>query len=526
MLDIKSSDKGLLIPRMSTIERNAIQNPEIGLMVFDKDLQELFIYNSDGWKQGTLSKLPLILNTTSLRGLVITNDNTNSFPNVSTAAEFISRDILGIALKAESSGNPPTMLLTNYVGNGIESKSEGNGIGGSFNSTSGIGLRGLAQDNYAIFGSNNSFSKATARLINNGQGKALELIGSATIMSNNSINTLRVENNKPFNIGGIDDEAAAVFVNNSPFGKGLISRTTNNGTAIEARSNGTGKGGYFYSENGYAIEGYSPNNLSILMNNNSNTLPTAKFINNGGGPAMELNSELNINTTRLTGGLNIKNNLIGNNGNFGSAVNIELTGGPGRALVVQSNGSNSHAIWGVATDSGIGVVGNSTNSLGGNFQSINGAGMQVSANNNNAIQGFNNSTNFPTAWFQNYFGNGSLALRLDGNLEINGKILNEAYQTPTFENSWTNFGGEWNTAKFYKGKDGRVYLEGVVTGGSSSVICTLPVGYRPASRIFFIVSHDGNGRGRIDIQANGVVSFDYGANRTQVGLDGISFRVD
>jgi len=34
MLDIQSTDKGLLIPRMTTAQRDAISNPITGLMIF------------------------------------------------------------------------------------------------------------------------------------------------------------------------------------------------------------------------------------------------------------------------------------------------------------------------------------------------------------------------------------------------------------------------------------------------------------------------------------------------------------
>jgi trimeric autotransporter adhesin len=49
MLDVKSTNKGLLAPRMSTAQRLAIGSPAEGLMVYDTDLHALFIYHS-GWK--------------------------------------------------------------------------------------------------------------------------------------------------------------------------------------------------------------------------------------------------------------------------------------------------------------------------------------------------------------------------------------------------------------------------------------------------------------------------------------------
>jgi hypothetical protein len=51
MLDIKSSSKGVLLPRMTTEQRNAIpvQPADAGLMVFDTDTQSLFLYNGQNW---------------------------------------------------------------------------------------------------------------------------------------------------------------------------------------------------------------------------------------------------------------------------------------------------------------------------------------------------------------------------------------------------------------------------------------------------------------------------------------------
>lgn len=47
ILDIKSSTKGLLIPRMTTAERNAIASPAIGLTVFDTETVSYWMFRGD-----------------------------------------------------------------------------------------------------------------------------------------------------------------------------------------------------------------------------------------------------------------------------------------------------------------------------------------------------------------------------------------------------------------------------------------------------------------------------------------------
>src|SRR5215471_9982755 len=79
ILDIKSTGKGLLIPRMTTAQRTAITSPASGLMVFDTNSKSFWYYdgttwinNSTGWSLngnavvdtsrfiGTLTSFPLL----------------------------------------------------------------------------------------------------------------------------------------------------------------------------------------------------------------------------------------------------------------------------------------------------------------------------------------------------------------------------------------------------------------------------------------------------------------------------------
>ncbi len=49
VLDISSTDKGLLMPRMSTAQKEAIVNPATGLIVYDTTLNSFVFYNGVAW---------------------------------------------------------------------------------------------------------------------------------------------------------------------------------------------------------------------------------------------------------------------------------------------------------------------------------------------------------------------------------------------------------------------------------------------------------------------------------------------
>jgi trimeric autotransporter adhesin len=50
MLDVKSSTKGILIPRLTSTQRLAIATPANGLMVYDTDSLSFSYYDSSSWQ--------------------------------------------------------------------------------------------------------------------------------------------------------------------------------------------------------------------------------------------------------------------------------------------------------------------------------------------------------------------------------------------------------------------------------------------------------------------------------------------
>ncbi|WP_419172486.1 tail fiber domain-containing protein [Halobacteriovorax sp.] len=50
VLDVSSTSKGFLPPRMTSVQRNAIASPAEGLVVYDTDIQEIYVYKGGAWR--------------------------------------------------------------------------------------------------------------------------------------------------------------------------------------------------------------------------------------------------------------------------------------------------------------------------------------------------------------------------------------------------------------------------------------------------------------------------------------------
>lgn len=99
-----------------------------------------------------------------------------------------------------------------------------------------------------------------------------------------------------------------------------------------------------------------------------------------------------------------------------------------------------------------------------------------------------------------------------------------------FQNSWANFGSTFEGASFSKSADGYVTLSGVIANGAgnTSVVFTLPVGFRPAKDRSFVVSNSnaGEASANIYVDSTGRVYFMFGSATTPlafVSLDNVRF---
>lgn len=99
-----------------------------------------------------------------------------------------------------------------------------------------------------------------------------------------------------------------------------------------------------------------------------------------------------------------------------------------------------------------------------------------------------------------------------------------SHTEPTLLNSWTNFGGGYEDAGYYR-RGGRVYLRGMIDGGTvGSAAFTLPEGYRPTNNVT-LATISNNAIGRIAVTTAGEVRPVTPSVTTWVSLDGLSFPI-
>lgn len=126
---------------------------------------------------------------------------------------------------------------------------------------------------------------------------------------------------------------------------------------------------------------------------------------------------------------------------------------------------------------------------------------------------------------QQSFGSGCFDVTIGNNTYAG--TANQIYSpwtAPVFENGYTNVGGQWSPAGYYKDARDFVQLRGVIQASSNAVAFTLPVGYRPTTaKVFATLGIDGT-FARFTIFNSGQVSITRSSGGS-ICLDGCSFQV-
>ena len=191
ILDVKSNTKGLLMPRMTTVQRQAIAKPAMGLMVYDTDTKSGWSFNGTGWVNSATSSIIFpyqqFLDTT-VTALELNN-------TVGTA--ILATSNAGKAIEAKnSSSTQPAILAYNQIGKSVFAGSGSDdgiyglalvggkaGVHGYSNTVNGIGVFGEVSQGTGVQGSSTIGTAVKASSIN---GYALVTTGKVKIAGGNT----------------------------------------------------------------------------------------------------------------------------------------------------------------------------------------------------------------------------------------------------------------------------------------------------------------------------------------------------
>ena len=157
LLDISSTSRGLLIPRMTLLQRNAITSPAEGVMVYQTDgLPGFYFFNGTIWTQISTGAST---NFWTLNGTTITNNNTGNV-GIGTASPIDKLHIQGGRLRLEETTYPWISFVNGGTLRGFIGAENanlrigtwpGNTTGSILLRTNGIDRAGLTEDgNFGI----------------------------------------------------------------------------------------------------------------------------------------------------------------------------------------------------------------------------------------------------------------------------------------------------------------------------------------------------------------------------------------
>jgi hypothetical protein len=302
LFEVSSTSKGLLTPRMTSAQRNAIVSPAKGLLVYDTDVNSLYHYNGSAWVNlaggGGGFSLPFeanvnlniptfqILNAGSgdilylgaSNGSAITAYNTGNSAAISVNASN------GFGIYAQSGNSIPVYGLVTNTNNTLAAL-RGNNTGG------GVGLHASAQNNDGVFGISSAVNKVGVKGEATGTG-GIGVYGSTT--SNTGVGV------SGFNAGGT--AVLGTSTTNHAI-RGVTSSGTgfsgvygiNNGSAgsgVRGEANfAIGIGVYGSSTAGTGVRGFSETNTGVHGQTNSGT---ALLGNSTTGYALETSGKVKI----------------------------------------------------------------------------------------------------------------------------------------------------------------------------------------------------------------------------------------
>jgi len=203
MLDVKSTDKGMLIPRLTSAQREAISNPATGLLVFDTETESFWFKGSSGWVElsdGKISQMADADNDTKIQVEESADEDIIRF-DIGGAEAFRMEKTAGGFNNLEFLNNGGGVFIGNEAGNASTTPNNfntfiGDGAGSDNDGYQNTYLGWRAGD-LNTSGNNNTFIGASAGRGSSGGGNVF--IGFRVGESESGSNKLFIDNGNTAN---------------------------------------------------------------------------------------------------------------------------------------------------------------------------------------------------------------------------------------------------------------------------------------------------------------------------------------
>ena len=355
ILDIKSTTKGMLAPRMTSVQRTAIATPAAGLLVYDTDTNSFWFYNGLAWSD--------LASSGTLGWLLTGNSGTN------TATNFIgTTDVQPLRFKVNNlwAGeiHPTTlnMFLGIHAGESNTTGYSNSGLGISTLKLNTLGYENTAHGAYSL-ANNTTASRNTAMGTNALFTQSFNNSSTSWVSGNVAVGYNALYLNQPISTSdGIQNTAVGTYA--------LQSNTTGAyNTALGYSSLASNTFGINNTANGYN---------ALLYNNGSDNSATGAY-------ALTNNTSGNGNTA--TGVLALYSNTLGynNTANGSSALQFNSTASRNTAIGTNALNTQSFSNGGVSWNSGNVAVG--YNALYSNQPTSSSNGIGNTAIGSYALQG-------------------------------------------------------------------------------------------------------------------------------------------
>ncbi|MBK9336329.1 MAG: tail fiber domain-containing protein [Lewinellaceae bacterium] len=380
ILDVKSTDKGMLVPRMTTAQRTMIAAPATGLLVFDTTTGGFWFYNGTVWMNLSGGGTPATF-------IADTDNDTKVQVEKNPDEDIIRFDLGGTQrfvmngprLEVRNSGNS-VFIGVGAGANDDLSDNRNVALGDSALYSNNTGSNNTAYGKNALR-SNTTGDFNTANgvhaLHSNTTGFSNIAIGMRALYSNTDrSNLVAVGDSALYNNGTGVSESYHAIANTAVGSKALYSNTTgyqntaNGNYALYSNTNGdynTANGNYALTSN-TSGGGNTANGSSALFSNITGNFNTANGLNAlysnttgnnntaNGLNALRFNTTGNFNTANGLNALYSNTTGSGNTANGTSALEQNTTGfqntaNGNQALRSNTTGSNNTAIGTIALSS-------------------------------------------------------------------------------------------------------------------------------------------------------------------------------